>query len=151
MSKGPLQCSYCTEPCPGCEYDLPDYRVIVTGSRDWPELEEWRVFRPLKGLLLSMQATRCLVVVHGACPRGVDSMASMWARAHASAGWNVTEEPHPARWDRYRKLAGFIRNQEMVDAGADSYLTFIKDHSRGATDCLNRLIKARIPGGVYEL
>jgi hypothetical protein len=96
-------------------------RILVTGSRIWTAaatmratLAHWRAVYP------------DAVLVHGAC-RGADLMAAaMWL------GWRLPVEPHPADWTGHGRAAGFVRNQQMVAAGADVCLAFIREHSRGA-------------------
>lgn len=59
----------------------------------------------------------------------------------------VTQEQHSADWDKGR-TAGFLRNQEMVDAGAYVCLAFViagKSKSKGTRDCIRRAKKAGIP------
>jgi hypothetical protein len=76
-----------------------------------------------------------LLVVHGACPTGADAHASAWVQK-LRRQWleNVDEEPHEADWNGPRKRgAGFARNAEMVNLGADLCLAFILDESAGAT------------------
>jgi hypothetical protein len=100
---------------------MADYRILVTGSRDWPD--ERRVEGALEALAAQLPA---LVVVHGDAPRGPDFLAGFWVRRQRSAGrTGISEEPHPADWDRYGKRAGMIRNAEMVTAGADMCFAWI--------------------------
>jgi hypothetical protein len=60
-------------------------------------------------------------------------------------------EPHPADWKRFgRKRAGIIRNAQMVQAGADQCLAFIRNYSHGATHCSQLAVKAHIPTIIYR-
>lgn len=101
-------------------------RILVTGSRDWPSPEV--VHRALADVIGRAPVGADIVLVHGACRTGADAQADRWARASG-----IRVETHPARWDVYRKRAGFIRNTQMVALGADVCLAFIKDGSRGAS------------------
>lgn len=117
-------------------------RVIVTGSRDWPDARLIR--EQLAEMLARTDGT--LTVVHGACPTGADRIAAEWVAGFHSVsvgpGWVVTEEPHAADWDQYGAKAGPIRNSRMVAAGADVCLAFIKGRSKGATHCARRALDA---------
>ena len=108
-------------------------RILVTGSRDWASIEF--VCLAIAAVLPEGPVT----IVHGACPSGADLYADQFAK---SIGLDV--EPHPAEWDKYGKSAGFRRNQEMVDLGADICLAFIRDGSKGATHTANAAEKAGI-------
>lgn len=125
------------------------YRVLVTGSRGWDDIDFVRD-------LLAMarwDAQGPMVVVHGACPKGADAIASWWAKSLMLRNGNlleIGEEPHPADWETYGKAAGFRRNAEMVKLGANVCLAFILDGSRGATHCADLAEKAGIPVRRYE-
>jgi hypothetical protein len=120
------------------------YRILVTGSRDWDdgELIAWQL-----GLAAGdgSRAGRRVIVVHGACPTGADPVADRLARDH---GFEV--EPHPADWAARGPSAGPIRNREMVEAGADVCLAFIRGGSRGATGCADMAERAGIPVRRFE-
>lgn len=107
-------------------------RVLVTGSRAWTDAE--RVYAELNAVY-----EPGMVVVHGAA-RGADRMASDWAKMRG-----VEEEPHHADWDRFGKRAGFIRNWEMVKAGADLCLAFPLGESRGTRSCMKLAQQQGIP------
>lgn len=129
--------------CPGCDhYHLhhPSKRVLITGSRDWdrPDIIAY-------ALGLALGEIGPFVLVHGDA-RGADRMA---AELHESYGF--TSEPHPANWESLGKRAGFVRNAEMVDSGADLCLAFIKDNSKGASMCANLAEKAGIPTRRYTI
>lgn len=118
-------------------------RVLVTGSRSWPWpcAVEYELDQIYEGLGDS------LTLVHGDCPTGVDSVANLW-------GWSkrfALVEKHPADWAALGKPAGLIRNQQMVDLGADLCLAFIHNQSKGATHCAERAINAGIETRLFEL
>lgn len=110
-------------------------RVLVTGSRDW--LDTDAIDTAIQNAICNMWGPH--TVVHGACPTGADAQADYWARYRG-----LTVERHPADWDIYGKAAGFRRNAEMVTAGADVCLAFIKGASRGATHTADLAEKAGI-------
>ena len=93
-------------------------RVLVTGSRGWADWET--IYKALAEVMAIADGP--VTLVHGDCPIGADSIAAWYGKC---VGWKI--EPHPAEWDKYKKRAGFIRNIEMVKAGADICLAFIKD------------------------
>lgn len=125
---------------PRADHLAPPCRVLVTGSRDWPDY--YTIAHALEDVA-SEQGFYRLVVVHGACPGGADEMADVWALTHTDRG--VSIERHPARWDVYGRRAGPLRNLEMVKLGADACLAFIRDNSRGATHCAAEAERHGIP------
>ncbi|MGN7135836.1 SLOG family protein [Streptomyces pseudogriseolus] len=119
-------------------------RLLVTGSRSWTD----RAL--LEGVIgevlwLGRYRPRDVILTHGACPRGADAMADEFAR---EIGMSVRR--HPADWDQYGKRAGFLRNAEMVSAGADLCFAFIKGGSPGASMTADLAKKAGIPTQIFE-
>lgn len=116
-------------------------RVLITGSRTWDDRATIA-----DALINARDATpksnEQMVLVSGACPIGADRIAEEYA---GRWGWKV--ERHPADWNRYGKRAGFVRNQHMVDAGADVCLAFIRDDSKGASMTARIAEAAGIPVG----
>ncbi|MFF9787239.1 DUF2493 domain-containing protein [Streptomyces nigrescens] len=137
---------------------LHPIRVLVTGSRDWEQpqiiddalLETWHDISQVHG------PERDWIIVHGGCYDGADKFAARWATTN-----RVLTEAHPADWNgsctadcpsnhrrrrtngkTYCPLAGPIRNQDMVDLGADLVLAFHRDGSRGTGDCVRRAQQA---------
>ena len=93
----------------------PAYRIIVCGSREWEdalliEHELMKIKEQYRGYPT--------IIVHGA-GRGADSLAD-----HVAKTLRLEVEPHPADWSKYGKIAGFLRNQEMADLGAQLCLVF---------------------------
>lgn len=119
-------------------------RVLVTGSRQWTDVEA--VYQSLfrERITTVGMGSRGMIVVHGACPTGADAIADAWAEAARTTA-KVQVERHPADWATHGKAAGMIRNQEMVNLGADICLAFPLRDSRGTTDCMRRAMAAGIP------
>ena len=114
-------------------------RILITGSREWknPELIRQAIFWWVQD---ACPVPEEVVIVHGDAARGADRMARDIAR---SEPW-LTEEPHPADWS-WGKGAGYHRNQQMIDLGADVCLAFIEGPSRGTKHCAGQAAKAGIP------
>lgn len=118
-------------------------RLLVTGSRHWPvpslvrnDLHSWFI----------LPEVTTLVVVHGACPTGADLFAQEFCDEYESwspfFGKDLIPEPHPAHWHTYGSAAGPIRNQEMVDLGADIVLAYPAADSVGTVDCMTKAVAA---------
>ena len=121
-------------------------RILVTGSRSLSDYEL------VRSAIEEMVANSCapdehVVIVHGACPYGgADEHAQHWAEV----AFNASHEPHPADFKKLGRKAGPLRNQEMVDLGADVCLAFPTSSSRGTWDCVRRAKAAGIHVEVFE-
>lgn len=104
-------------------------RVIVCGGRNYNDVRE--VDAALDPLLARHGKDGLTIVTGGAS--GADSLAYMWACEHG-----VRFERFPADW-RQGKKAGPIRNQQMLDAGADLVVAF--PGGSGTADMVRRAIR----------
>jgi hypothetical protein len=114
------------------------HKILVTGDREWTDIprvvDELRNYRP--GTIL----------VHGAC-RGADIICAAVAEA-----LRFEVRGYPADWTTFKRAAGPIRNQQMLDVEnrpdepIDLCLAFHNniDQSRGTADMLRRVEKATI-------
>lgn len=121
---------------------MPDYRILVTGSREFDDYKTvcCALGDAMRHLMATTRPFPRMVVVHGAA-RGADTLAEQAARA-----FGMDVEPHPADWG-YGRNAGFIRNAEMVSLGADLCLAFYKQGAgnKGTDHCAKLAEKAGIP------
>ncbi|MFC9436884.1 SLOG family protein [Nocardia sp. NPDC057030] len=120
-------------------------RVIVTGSRRWPD--PWAVWAALADAYSGLSAGDALTVAHGAHWDGADRHAHIWARRMAAPGGavRVIPAPYPAHWKRLGLKAGPLRNRDMVAAGADLVLAFPLADSIGTYGCMEMATAAGIP------
>lgn len=115
-------------------------RILITGSRFWGDVHTIR--RAILEHIGDLDP-REVTIVHGNAA-GADSLA-----AYVAECFVANEEAHPADWRTRDKAAGPIRNQKMVDLGADVCLAFPEEGSRGTWDCVKRAKEAGIPVHVY--
>lgn len=113
-------------------------RVLITGSRTWDDQET--IVKALEDVQNEHPEALKFVLVSGNCPQGADFLCE---RTAESLGWEI--ELHPADWAKFGKPAGFIRNKEMVELGADICLAFIKNNSKGASGTANLAKQRNIP------
>lgn len=118
------------------EPSFQNRRILVTGSRTWTDRTAIRavLFR-----LAKHYAGDSITVVHGGA-RGADAIAG-----EEAAKLDLWVEVFPADWKKHGpKRAGFIRNQAMVDSGADVCVAFIEKDSAGASMCADLAEQAGI-------
>jgi hypothetical protein len=116
------------------------YTVLVTGSRSWRD-----------GTLIAECLAAVQEHIRNQFPEslfrlieGGASGADTLARAAAhTLGWEIITVP--AKWEKLGKVAGSLRNQEMVDMKPDVCFAFPTAESRGTWDCVNRCKAAKIP------
>lgn len=130
----------------------PAYRVIVTGSRDWPSTA--LIHDALMSAWLHTESSQDMVVLIGDCPTGADSIAKGWVRPRIGQGVNFLE--YRTHWKEWGLSAGPRRNARMVEDGADLCLAFLmpcdktncprpKPHySHGTMNCLGLAREAGI-------
>lgn len=111
-------------------------RILITGGRNWTD--EGAVAKAVIREIDRLSPGQ-IVLIHGACPTGADAIASRLAKQ-----LGVYERPWPADWEAYGRAAGPMRNQAMVDDGADVCLAFPMPSSRGTFDCMRRAEAAGI-------
>ena len=140
---------------------IAPYRMMITGSQTWTDFQ---VIEHTIGTMAmeAAQLGRDLLVVHGHCPRGADSIAHAVVVGRRHQGWRIDEERHPAQWGapctdacrhgarRVRRdgsdfcqSAGMHRNLEMVKLGCDAFFAF---HRGGSSGTANAIRHARAAG-----
>lgn len=120
-------------------------RVIVTGSREHTDRDMIaQALDTVEAKLPARYDWTDIVLVHGAAP-GADTLADEYAM---DQGWRV--ERHPADWAKYGKRAGFVRNKEMADLGADLCLAFPIGESRGTRMMMDLVQRAGIRLEIWE-
>ena len=121
-------------------------RILITGSRNWGD--DVTIIKALHEAIASWGikpgSDEEIIIVHGGAT-GADAIAKRWALSKKLFGEHIRDEPHPAKWGVQGTAAGPIRNQEMIDAGADICLAFPLGESPGTRDCMRRAKKAGIP------
>jgi len=108
-------------------------RVLVCGGRNYNDrsflFEKLDLFQYVVGpidYLMQGGAT------------GADLFAYQWALANS-----IPCQTYRAKWNEYRKAAGFIRNQQMLDEGKPDIVVAFPG-GRGTKDMIDRANKAGI-------
>ena len=119
-------------------------RILFSGSRTF--FDDQVVVLMLERLIAKAKDVTAMTIVHGGAP-GLDSIVGVLAK---SRGMQV--EIHRADWHIHGNAAGVIRNQKMVDLGADLLVAypFPLPEGKGTQDCIQRAVKAGIPTLVYD-
>lgn len=107
---------------------MTELKLIVAGGRDFNDYQ--MLVRELTTLAEGTYADRAISIVSGVA-RGADALGARFAKEHG-----VKLYEFPAEWDRYGKLAGFIRNEQMGNF-ADALLAFWDGKSSGTKNMIH--------------
>lgn len=112
-------------------------RLLVTGSREFTAAH---IMHDALGAAIADLGPN-LTLVHGAA-KGADEIADVLAPT-----FGLSVERWPAAWREHGRAAGPMRNQAMVDAGADLCVALLVAGlvCRGTRDCARRAQAAGIP------
>ena len=108
--------------------EIKPIKLIVAGTRDFIDKEYlWKVL----DRYLSQRDPSTVTILDGKA-RGPDRFGGEYGEAK---GMRVL--PFPADWDKHGNAAGFIRNEEMAQAGTH-LIAFWDGQSRGTKDMIER-------------
>lgn len=74
-------------------------------------------------------------IVSGGCPQGADHFAEHLARKH-----QIPITIHYARWNRYGKSAGFLRNSDISHASDRLIAAVAEDRTGGTEDTIKKFV-----------
>jgi len=112
-------------------------KVAIVGSRHYQDYEEFEEkLAPFEDIITH-------VVSGGA--RGTDTMAEKWAHTR---GKRLTV--HPAKWGKYGKSAGPIRNSEIV-RDVQMVIAFLAPSSKGTRDTIQKAQDANLPVHIMHI
>lgn len=103
-------------------------KLIIAGSRD---ITDYNLFLEIVSSHEDAFRNKLTEVVCGMAP-GIDLMGKRWAEY-----WQIPVKEFPANWSVLGKMAGPIRNKEMVDYG-DALLAILHKDSIGTLDCIKK-------------
>jgi hypothetical protein len=110
---------------------------IVAGGRDFSDQET--LFRVLDQYVVDDDK-----VVHGGCPRGVDSLAQTWAENN-----NFDVSAYPADWHTFGRSAGPRRNAVMAQE-SDGLIAFWDGKSRGTRNMIDNALEHGLEVHVFR-
>jgi len=110
------------------------FRLLVTGSRDWSDVE---VITAELQFVAKKYNNVVLVSGHAI---GADRIAEEIA---VGLGWVV--EIHEPDWKLHGQSAGFKRNTTMLETEVQAVLAFHKNNSKGTADTIRKAKERKIP------
>lgn len=138
---------------------MRDFRILVTGSRDWPKSKFEQIDDDICdtfGYTKWWEVYDRITVIHGECPYGgADLAASIAIKRikNSDDGANSDfffEESYSADFKTLGAKAGPIRNKLMVSKGADICLAYPIGESKGTRGCIKLAKAAGIPVKITE-
>jgi len=117
---------------------MTDLRIAVIGGR---KFDDYDSMESVLSSFIDIHKEKDICIVSGGA-RGADSLAEKYAGENG-----IKFELYPADWDRFGKIAGFVRNKEMMK-GADRVIAFWNGKSSGTKHAIEVAAKNDIPSYV---
>jgi hypothetical protein len=111
-------------------------RVLVCGPRDWTDDDY--VWDVLDCIILP----NIKLLISG-CADGIDAISCEWANARG-----VPVLPFPARWYKYKKSAGPIRNRKMLEDGKPDLVFAFRYPGEPLTQGMGDMVKQAEKAGI---
>jgi hypothetical protein len=114
-------------------------RILICGDRNWTDEAT------IGAVLVQHLDPTSDYVIHG-CARGADTIGGDIAKALGVPKTRILK--FPADWNKYRKAAGPIRNQQMITEGKPTLVLAFHNHiimSKGTKDMIRKALKAGLP------
>ena len=113
-------------------------KVIIAGSRD---IENKQL---LEKTISDAKIKKGIVITEVVCglAKGVDILGKIWGETE-----HIPIKEFPANWNKYGKVAGMIRNNQMAEY-ADALIAICKNRSKGTMHMINKMKNMNKP--VYE-
>jgi len=108
-------------------------KLAIIGSRTFNDYDKL-----LESLIEFFEIERIDEIISGGA-KGADSLGERLAES-----WGRKMTVFEADWNKYGKSAGFIRNQQIIDA-CDIVLAFWDGKSKGTQDSINKAKLAKKP------
>lgn len=106
-------------------------KVLVCGGRDFSDYD--LLANTLVGLIGQYEAKDVIFISGHA--RGADKLGELFANTNG-----CKLQVFPADWNKYKKAAGYIRNQQMLDEGKPDIVVAFKGGT-GTEDMVRRAKK----------
>lgn len=126
--------------CGGREFGKVNNQNADGGAQSREELERRKAERRFVNDTLtqiSNRRQRITEIIEGGAP-GADTCAFWWSKMHG-----IKARTFRADWDKHKKAAGFIRNQQMLDEGKPD-LVVAYPGGNGTADMVSRAKKAGV-------
>lgn len=95
------------------------FKVIICGSRDFTNYDLLK--KKCDKILEKRKEKGEEIVIISGCSRGADTLGEKYAKEN---GYEVLR--FPADWEKYKKRAGYIRNEKMAEE-ANACIAFLQD------------------------
>ena len=113
-------------------------KLIICGGRHFDDYEALE--RVVDKVISELNSSEESEIVSGHC-QGTDLLGELYAEKHG-----LKCSVFPAKWEKFGKAAGPIRNSEMIDYISDSenpmVIAFVGPNSKGTMDTVNKAVKA---------
>ena len=113
-------------------------KLIICGGRYFDDYEALE--KVVDKVISELNSSEESEIVSGHC-QGTDLLGEFYAEKHG-----LKCSVFPAKWEKFGKAAGPIRNSEMIDYISDSenpmVIAFVGPNSKGTMDTVNKAVKA---------